>query len=287
MDRRVFSLIVACLALLAAGPPDPRTRCHDVLIAALKDESQWVRAHAAEALVQSGRPEPALATFRPLADTAEPKYRVVVWRILARAEPEVAVRQQYVERIRGALLDRDGPDQAHAMEALAKLHEPARDAVERALVHEIADGGGPTAPFAVWRLAQANDPVAADRLVTLLRSTDAVTRGRAAYAMSRDNSLSDTASAAIANARSSEPADSPARAMLGVAQGAEAAREMLSDSQASARYAAAMLLAERGAADDRQALTRLLEDPDADVRVATAFALLRITDRQRSPATRP
>lgn len=281
--------VVGRTVTLASAPPDVRTRCYDVLIGALKDESQWVRAHAAEALVLSKRPEPALDAFRPLADTADAKYRIVVWRILAQAEPQAAARRDYVERIRCALFDRNGPDQTHAMEALAKLREPASDQAERAVVREIADGGGPAAPFAVWRLAQANDAAAADHLLTLIRSADAVTRARAAYVVSRIGPLPDAGSAAIADACASEPADSPARVMLRVAQGAEAAREMLLDAHGSAegRYVAAMCLAERGTADDRQALARLLEDSDADVRVAAAFAFLRLSDRLPSPASRP
>jgi len=283
--------MLASVAIAATLPgrdrPSPRARCYDVLIAALKDDSQWVRAHAAEALVQSNRPDPALDAFRPLADTAEPKYRVVVWRILAQAEPEAADRRRYIERIRTALLDRDGPDQTHAMEALAKLHEPAADDGERALVRDIADGGGPMSPFAVWRLAQANDPASVERLVKLLRSHDAVTRARAAYVLGRLAPLPQTVTVAIADVLKSERPDSPAHAMLRTAHGPDGAREVAKDIKGlpSGRYLAGMYLAERGTVDDVAMLGQLLDAADPDVRVAGAFALLMI-DGRTQPATK-
>jgi SSS family solute:Na+ symporter len=294
MNRRVIILMLACIASLGAERPvtdGPVSRCYDVLISALKDESPWVRAHAAEALVLSKRPQPALAAFRPIAETSEPRYRVVVWRILAQAEPEPPERRRYVERIRAALLDRTGPDQTHAMEALAKLHEPCVDDFERRHVHEVAGGGGPASPFAVWRLAQANDPTVVERLVKLLRADDATTRARAAYVLARIGSSSHAATDALATALKSEPADSPARVMLRVAQGPDAARELAKDTQGppSGRYFAAMYLAEHGAADDGALLGRLLNDSDADVCVAAAYAILQIDSRTgaNAPSTRP
>ena len=43
------------------------------------------------------------------------------------------------------------PDQTHAMEALAKLHEPAADDAELRCVRDVSDGQGQTSPFAVVR----------------------------------------------------------------------------------------------------------------------------------------
>src|SRR4051794_14389298 len=114
MTRRSFILILAWLPLIEArcrhvgGSSESRmndaqrNRCYDVLVAALADASPYVRAHAAEALTTMGRPQPALAAFRPVAETSEPPYRIVVWRVLAAAEPEASQRKHYLERIRQA-----------------------------------------------------------------------------------------------------------------------------------------------------------------------------------------
>lgn len=290
-------MFFASLALLGAGPAgshgrlsDPvRSRCYDELSAALRNDSPWVRAHAAEALALSNRPEPALAACRPIAETAEPKYRIVVWRILAQAEP--AQRRRYVDRIRAALLDPTGPDRTHAMEALAKLHEPAADDAERQQVREIAEARGEASPFAAWRLAQANDPTAVQRLLSLLQMEDAATRTRAAYVLGRIGPMPQPARDAIAAAIRSEPADSPVRAILQLTQGPDAARAVAQDGRVapSGRYLAAMSLAYNGTARDYETLAALLDNSDADVRVAAAFAMLQIDLRAAttSPATQP
>jgi SSS family solute:Na+ symporter len=292
MIRRSLIISLASLALLGAGPTgacgadqtlkdDVRLRCYDVLTRALEDASPWIRVHAAEALIALKRTQPALAVFRPRSETTEPRYRIVVWRVLAAAEPEPAQRRRYVERIRAALLDPNGPDQTHAMEALAKLHEPIADEAERRRVLDVADGRGDAAPFAVWRLAQAKDATAVNRLVKLLHADDATTRARAAYVLGRLKPLPKAASDAISTALKTEPIDSPARVMLRAAQGEDAVRELARDAQVapSGRYFAAMSLAECGTTQDYAILAQLLNDPDADVRVGAAYAMLQIDGR--------
>jgi SSS family solute:Na+ symporter len=275
-----------------AGNPGPtltgelRTRCYGVLTDATANASQWVRVHAAEALVSLNHPAPALAAFRPLAETTEPRYRVVVWRVLAAAEPDAAQRRMYVQRIRTALLDPGGPDQTHAMEALAKLREPAAGDAERRCIHEIADGAGPTSPFALWRLWQAGDTGAVDRLVKLLSDGDATTRARAAYVLGRLQPLPTTAGTAVSMALMKEPSDSPAHSMLRSAIGGQAVRDLARDPHAdpSGRYIAATWLAEFGNTGDDELLTPLLHDPHQGVQVGAAFALLHIDQRAASTA---
>jgi SSS family solute:Na+ symporter len=301
MTRRSVMLTLASLPLLAAGcagaggssdadlTDAARSRCFDMLVAALADRSPWVRVHAAEALVALKRPEPALAAFRPLAETSEPRYRIVVWRVLAAAEPEAGRRRRYVDRIRRAFLDAGGPDRPHASEALAKLNEPMADDAERRLVRGEADGAGPASPFAIWRLAQAGDATAVERLVSLLGVDDAVTRTRAAYVLGRLQSPpSRVVADALAAALAKEPAESPARPMLRAALGGEAARALARDAQgpAAGRYFAAMHLAESGTPRDHELLARLLNDADSDVRVGAAYAMLRIDARAAPAGTR-
>lgn len=265
-----------------------RSRCDEVLLAALKDASPWVRVHAAEALTALKRPEPALAAFRPIAHTSEPKYRVVVWRVLAAAESEAGRRREYVERIRQAFLSTNGPDRTHASEALAKLGEPAADDVERRMIEEVAKAAGPESPFALWRIAQSGDATAVDRLAKLLQADDVTTRARAAYVLGRLRPSSRNVADAFSAALAKEPADSPARAMIRAATGADSARVLASDEivPPSGRYFAAMTLAETGTAGDQTLLAKLLDDPDSDVRVGAAYAILRIHGRTTA-VTRP
>lgn len=253
-----------------------RSRCFEVLIRGLEDDSPTVRVHAAEALVSVHRPEPVLAAFRSEAETTEPVRRILVWRVLAAAEPQTEKRQEYLGRIRDALIDSNSTDQTHAMEALAKLEAPAISATERKCIHSVADGAGPASSFALWRLVQSGESDAIDRLTRLLRSKDHVTRFRAIYVLGRLRLRSSAANAALATALATEPADSPERPILRAAVGGEAGRELLSDAKAPPgdRYFAAMFLAESGTASDYQRLVSLLRETNGDLRVSGAYALL-------------
>ncbi len=78
--------------------------------------------------------------------------------------------------------------------------------------------------------------------------------------------------------------DTTARVAIVCALGGESLRELLmNDSSSVARYSAAMELA--GSGNDRndvRLLKALVEDNDEDVRVAAAFALLKIDARART-----
>jgi HEAT repeat protein len=293
------ALLLITMCQIRAGEAEPelkdevRSQCFAELVRALKAESPWVRVHAGEALAMLNDPDPALAAFRPQADSSSPPYRIGVWRVLAMAEGSPR-RDEFVERIRRAFLDPDSPDQTHAVEAMAKLNVPFADDVERRRVRDLADGGNATAPFALWRLAQAGDTTAVARLVALLESNDETTRMRAGFILSRLQPLPESAGKALAAALSREPADSLAHPVLRAAGSLDAAREMAQDPHAPpyGRYLATMRLAEMGEARDRAILLPLLDNADPDVRVAAAFAILNIharfaaatTQRQSAPA---
>jgi HEAT repeat protein len=269
----------------AGLPPDvDRIRCFDVLNHALADESPGVRVHAAEALTSLGRPRPVLEAFRPQAESTEPVTRILVWRVLATAEPEWAERRKYVERIRAALLDPAGPDQTHAMESLAKLGEPIANA-ERHQIRVIADGPGPASPFALWRLVQSGEADAVARLAERLHSRDDVTRFRAAYVLGQIRPKYPVAEQSLAAASATEPRDSPSRPMLLAASGSKTARELLGDEAAAPgdRYFAAMFLADTGDPSDSPRLAGILRHHHSDLRVSAAYALLKIN--ARSPGT--
>lgn len=248
------------------------------ITSALTDDSPWIRAHAAEALIALKHPEIARNAFESLSETNEPKYRIVVWRILAAATSDPERRKMYLDRIRKALFDPTGIEQAHAMEALAKLDEPFATDAERRQVLGVADAAGPASPFAVWRLSQAGNTTAMDRLIKLLRSGDVTTRARTAYVLSHLHPLPAVATKAISNALKAEPAESPAYSLLKVALGGEAVRQLIQDAHTlpSGRYFAALSLAEFGTLRDRDILLLLIHDPDHDVQVAASFALLRL-----------
>lgn len=291
-QRRLFAMVATVASMgvapVAAEPPAPlaaetRAQCHDVLMRALEDESPFVRVHAAEAFISLQHSAPALAAFRPKQGTKEPKYRIVVWRVLAAAEPGRKKRREYVRRIRAALLDPKGPDRTHAMEALAKLGEPAADAIERDCIRAIADGAEPASPFALWRLAQAGAKDSIARLAKLLESKDEVTRIRSIYVLGRLAPRFTAAETTLKAALSKESLDSKARPMLRAAV-SEERRALLGDEKAPPgdRYFAAMFLADSGSPRDYPLLSGPLRASNADLRVSAAYALLTIDSRSKA-----
>jgi HEAT repeat protein len=289
MNRREFivtSLSLALVGLANAGAPaaslklsgEVRSQCMEILERSLEDESPTVRVHAAEALIALHRPEPALKVFREQRDAQAPITRILVWRVLAAAEPEATRRQKYLARIRSVLLDPQATDRTHAMEALAKLNEPAENDAERREVASIAHGKDPAAPFALWRLAQAGDRDAVSSLAKRVESDESVTRLRAIYVLGRLRAKFPSAADALTAELEREQSHPPVSPMLQAAVGGSAARSLISDTKAPAadRYFAVMSLATSGSAQDFPLLVTLLSETSADLRLSAAYALLKI-----------
>jgi len=279
-------------------------RQRDQLVEIMRDTLQqsqgWVRIHAAEALLWHGYNEDVAAVFPADAQTSEAGYRIGVWRVWAQLADSPPQRQQAVDRIRQALRDRDGPDRVHAAESLAKLGEPL-EPEDRAAAEQLAQSPEPAdAAFALWLLADAGQASARSELIELLRADDAIARLRAAFALRNlKRPLEPAERTVVLQAAASEPDDSPAKIYLlatawlvapqtGDPSTAEMSRQSLAEAlrqwaatgSAGERYAAIMAFAEGGAADDRATLQATLADRDADVRSASAYALLRIDRRQ-------
>ena len=119
--------------------PSQRQKLMDVLVGALKERGSWISVHAAEALITIGNNEPVRAAFGPQAETAEPPFRIGVWRILARSAATKEDRDAYVERIRKVMLDPSATDRTHAFEALAKVKAPFASQAERQATLDMAN----------------------------------------------------------------------------------------------------------------------------------------------------
>lgn len=282
--RAILALLIVVFTCASASRGSEAAQGPEqLLLGALKKRGELESIHAAEALIELGQVDSVRAAFEPQADETRSAYRIVVWRVLARCAADETGRARFVEKIRSALLDPAAGDHAHAMEALAKLRAPITDA-ERPLVIATASGSAPDAPFAAWRLAAAGDDHLLQRLVAQLSSPDAVVRSRAAYALYRLDARTPEVRQALQAALDRESSSSPARPLIVVALGGKPVRSLLVDLSAAARYHAAIYLSGDGTRDDAEALNRLLRDPDPDVRVAAAFAILRIGHREKAHA---
>jgi len=264
------------------------------LIAALDHEmrsnTSFKRIHAAEALIAHGQAETVARFFASEIETTESPYRIGVWRVMARAAATEADRLRFVERIRQALLDLNGPDRLHAAESLAKLGK-ANPADRAAIAKWEATLDDTNAAFPRWLLllggsaeTRATDEA---HLAKLLESKDPIARLRTGFAI---GSLTDPSAASLAQLRRQsqvEPADSPARAYLIAAvllhtpkdspAFAEVKKQLsayLETGKPNEQLQAASVIGLRGTADDLPALSRLLNNPEADARIGGATGSL-------------
>jgi hypothetical protein len=307
----LMTLVIACIGI--AGEPDARhfeasanaaARHHPhqanadeltILQNAVDKEERWIKVHAAEALLAVDRRGSRAAVshvFERELDShgSEPQYRIGIWRVLAQAASSSRERDRWERRIADAFLDARAPDRLHAAETLGKLRYRLRpdelEAFERA-ASAAADALGADA---LWVLANNERADAERRLAALLRAPDAATRSTAAYAVRHLAKLGPATWEALSAAAGGESADDLARASLAAAAFvhapagrkaswaailAEYTRVGTADTKSEALGAYSMA----GDRVDAPAVRALLDDGNADTRVAAARALLEIARR--------
>ncbi len=272
---------------------------------ALRDEPKWTKVHAAEALLALSYRQGVLDIFEQeqIQHGEEPQYRIGVWRILAQAEDNRARRAEYVGKIVGAYWAPSSPDAVHAVESLAKLgyvipkddRQRWRDSQAR------LDPAG--LPFLKWLLAISGDVASLRGLGDLLDSADPRVRSRSAYALRRLAESPPEGSGepwpeltdrlAIASDRERDSRDRVY--LVGAAfvaagksdtkratEFGELLRGYLETSDTTQKYEAVSALAVRSDDADAQRVAALMDDQEADLRIAAAHALLRM-DRRRAP----
>ena len=268
--------------------PELREEALDTLRSALREESRWVKVHAAEALLSLGYPEGVreafLAEYEQFGE--EPQYRIGIFRVLAKAAQDPAENEAWGARIRAAFDDPDGPDRVHAAETLAKLgYTPAEE--ELPGIRELAKGAGPLAMYTRWIEANA-DPAARRELLDLLDDPDPAARSTVAYALRHLGPLDAAAREALIFRAKAEAEDSPARVYLLGAAFVNAPEDAViktllldyvSRGTIAERYEALNALGAAGDNGDLAVLKAALEDSEADPRIAAALGMLRIERR--------
>lgn len=284
---------VGWVAAAVAGegtPAELRQRCVDVLRQALAQGREFVKVHAAEALIREGHSEEARAAFVGEVDTAPAKYRIGVWRVMVQASPADGKGEPYRARIRAAFLDPDGPDRVHAIETLAKLDDPAKPPE---LIRVAREGEGVLQAFARWALANSGVAEHEQALADLLEAQDPGVRTAAAYGLRWLPTLTtETRDRVAARCDAETRASTCPIYLLSAAfihsgpgkmdmlEPAIIAR--LDSKDKDERYEACEALGLAGREAVVSVLQGRLHDEDTDVRVSAANAILRIL-RRREP----
>jgi HEAT repeat protein len=252
--------------------------------------TQWLRIHAAEGLLDNGESsKKVFEQFRSEADTATAPYRIGVWRVLARSTAGVE-RETYVERIRNAMRDPQATDRISAAESLCKINAASR--ADRDVISDwLKTADDATGPFPTWlRVLSSNrEERAIDEaaLVKFLRSPDPVARLRAGFALGRLKNLAVSSLSSVREQLSAEPSDSIARIYLMTAlllHGNDSAEVSQLELELS-RYAHGksneqlefgIVTGLLGKKDGLSLLAPLLNDPEPDARIGAANGMLRL-----------
>lgn len=285
----------ALLALLLAGCATQtqmklnRSQLISVLEHEMLTNTQWLRIHAAEGLLDNGESGKIVELFRAEADTATAPYRIGVWRVLARSTTGKE-RNDYIEKIRAAMHDPQAIDRISAAESLGKIDAATR--ADREIISNwLKTADDATAPFPRWLLVQssnlserANDE--AD-LAKLLSSQDPVARLRAAFALGRLKDLSESSVVKFREQLKVEPDDSIARVyfitalLLHVKDATEIAglkKQLLPylNGKANEQLEVGIVTGLRGKSEGVELLKPLLKNSEPDARIGAANGLLRL-----------
>jgi len=258
----------------------------------LHEEQGRSKVRAAEFLLALDYPDEVEKGFEAELARAgdEPEYRIGIWRVLACAASQEQERDRWTAEILAVFFDAGAPDRPRAARALAELgYRLPKDEVSR-FERAARSADGPMAAYTNWILAGSGKPDAEARLAELLASDNPETRAVAAHAIGRLADVSSETRAELAGAALRESAGSAARVFVVGAAAVHARDEYRVAWRDQLRaYAEAGTSAEKrqacetlaaiGRDDDLPLLARLLEDSDADVRAAAAWAILRIGRR--------
>lgn len=303
--NRPFVLQMAAIVVIASlGAPFARAAERESMtaslraraVAALRDsvhrEKRWVKVHAAEYLLQAGYPQGVQKAFDEewKLHGEEPRYRIGICRVLARAADNENDRDAWTKKIASVFFDAGAPDRPHAAETLAKLgYQLAADEIAEA--EKAADPKNPAiASCATWVLVNSGVAGAERRFAAMLGSPNVDVRCDAAYGFRHLKEVSDDSRQKLLAAVQREPATSRARVFLvaaavvhaPAAKRGDLTKELVHFAEHGGdeeRFQACETAAAIGDASMLPMLTRFLDDSNADIRSAAANGILRIGRR--------
>jgi len=270
---------------------DPHQRALEVLRRALHEGREWKKVHAAEALIWSGYPQGVKEAFAAELATASPGYSIGVWRVLARLEPKGSLKyRMYVGKIRQMAAGADSDERVGALETLGKLGYACRDAE---IIEAARESTGLLPIVARWVLANSGKLEEEAYLAELLDRKEPLERGIVGYALRWLPKLRPTSLSQLKATIEKEPGDSAGRVYLVAALYVHASKKedrrwakqellkYIAMGKGEEKYEAASVFGRWGDREDIPKLLPLLDDPDLDVQIGGAYAILTID--QRSP----
>ncbi len=277
-----------------------RQRCVEVLRRALNEEQGSTRALAAEYLLRLDYWDGVQDLFERELKRAgnQPEDRIRIWHVLALAPVGEKQRDAWIARIRDVFLDTGAPDRLLAIRSLAELGYHVDEEAQAAFAQAAYGSDDAMAAYASWVLTSSGEEGAEDRLAELLALATPQTRAAAATALLHLPQISEATVSELSRSVRLEQllglggAVSAIGAMAVHAPDERKApywyllRQYAEGDSPPERRAACEALAIGGTREHLPILVPLLDDPHSDVRIAAAWAILRIGRRvpPRMPA---
>jgi HEAT repeat protein len=280
----------------------------------LHHSQKFVKVHAAEYLIWTGHSDAALKEFleEEKIYSNEPKYRVVIWRVLVQAEKDPARKKIWLDKIYNAYQDMQGPDRTHATETLAKLKQPVTSLFPEATAKTLIASDRNLQTYALWASSFGANKQLIDKnrekfLDMALTDTDTIIRKISAFVLRQSKGLNLqqwgrlSTAALSANKTDGIYVTFLATALVTAPTGADNNKLsqindlLLKDVKhytAGQRIELAQTFAEKGDETHLKVLNSFLKDKDSsgiydpssdegqDLRAAAAYAILKINSRQ-------
>ncbi|MGF7080208.1 hypothetical protein [Mucilaginibacter sp. UYCu711] len=300
------------LSMQNPTPTTPQKQALAELKLIIANRQKFIKAHAAEYLIWTGHADVALKEFlkEEKLHGTEPKYRVVIWRILVQAEHDPERKKMWLNKMYDAYKDLNGPDRTHATEALAKLQQPVANLFPEVTSKTLVSDDRNLQTYAVWASSYGSEirmKVNREELLhRVLTDTNAIIRRISAYVLRKEQELStqqwDKITAAALAAHKTDElyvallttalVTAPAKAdSKKLAQVDELLTKDVHSFTVGERTEIAQALAEKGTKIHLPLLIDLMKDKDsagiydpasdegADMRAAAAYAILKINSR--------
>lgn len=275
---------------------------------------KFIKVHAAEYLIWTGHTEGPLKEFlkEEKLHSTEPKYRVVIWRVLAQAEKDPARKKTWLSKMYDAFKDMNGPDRTHASEALAKLKQPVAVMFPEATSKTLESTDRHLQTYALWASSYGSETTMnknREKFVEMaLTDNDVIIRRISAYILRKMKGLNEQQWNKIAAQALATPADNelyvtylttalvtaPAHAnTTTIAQVHDLLVKGATKYNAGQRIEIGQAFADIGTKKDLPLMEAYVSDKDsagvydsktddgADVRAAAAYAIVEICNRQK------
>ena len=282
-----------------------------LLSSLLEKRQKFVKAHVAEYLIWTGHANLALEEFikEEKLYSTEPKYRIVIWRVLAQAEKDSIRKQLWLDKIYNAYKDMNGLDRTHATETLAKLKQPVSNLFPEVTKKTLVSSDRNLQTYALWASSIGSDidinRIREKLLNLMLTDSDTTIRKISAFILRQLKGLDERQWERLVQvALSNRPVDEmyvtiPVTALVTMPSGVNDTKVSLIKDllirdvkkySANQRNELALALAEKGTRKDLKILEYIMSsgieghDPDsdevADLRASAAYAILKINSKK-------